>query len=557
MAILQTNVDSIIAQAQRAMADIGYDIAVQEKLGENPISLYKKNRFLSTGIKVLNNSVNGLTANQKRKIISCLIKEGELSKYSSTPLSFTPMVINQNNISSEGLITIENTVFVSKNGNDSTGMIERLDKPFFTWTAAINAAKSAYTISTTNRILIRGFSGYYNEGIILENGIDLDLGNCVIERTSGNYATLDDNNVAVDCVIYGGGIIKRSGTGSNAHGVYIQHSNSVINFTSRSVESSVGDAIKETGTNVFRTTINTSGGNGLYTTGGITHYFGNIKTTATTGIAARVSGEQHLYGNIISTSANSSAHGIQCDSGVQMLHGNITTGGGIGQYLVAGYQNIWGNIVSGGGVGMKVEAGTQGLTGYVTVTSGTGIIANGGSQDVFGYVINNAGAIGAQCNNSGTYQKILLGIICYSSTAKSAQCNGGQQDIKGILYSIGTGASIGAECNGGIQNIAAEDVLCFGNASGAAFTCNGGVQKYFGSNIKSGYPNVTPGYKTGGALVLKNCSIYVNGTANCITAGSAQDVVIYGGNLDSNKNANANITFRVGSITVDPTYVIY
>ena len=35
---------------------------------------------------------------------------------------------------------VENTVFVMKNGNDTTGVVERMDLPFLTINAAIAAA---------------------------------------------------------------------------------------------------------------------------------------------------------------------------------------------------------------------------------------------------------------------------------------------------------------------------------------------------------------------------------------------------------------------------------
>lgn len=102
-------------------------------------------------------------------------------------------------------INVANTVFVSKSGNDSTGLVERLDKPFLTITAARAALLSYYTgliaPSAINRILIKVFNGYYNEPIILDNFVDLDLSASVVTCTSSQL--IKDNGVAVDSIIYG------------------------------------------------------------------------------------------------------------------------------------------------------------------------------------------------------------------------------------------------------------------------------------------------------------------------------------------------------------------
>ena len=47
-------------------------------------------------------------------------------------------------------VTIQNTLYVAKNGNDSSGTRNRLDKPFLT----IFAANVGMAIKTTNVIII-------------------------------------------------------------------------------------------------------------------------------------------------------------------------------------------------------------------------------------------------------------------------------------------------------------------------------------------------------------------------------------------------------------------
>lgn len=102
-------------------------------------------------------------------------------------------------------VNVANTVFVSKSGNDSTGLVERLDKPFLTIAAARAALLAYYTgpnaPSSTNRILIKVQNGFYNEPIILANFVDLDLSSSIVTCTSSQL--IKDNGVAVDSIIYG------------------------------------------------------------------------------------------------------------------------------------------------------------------------------------------------------------------------------------------------------------------------------------------------------------------------------------------------------------------
>ncbi len=70
--------------------------------------------------------------------------------------------------------TVYNTVFVSDNGSDTTGLVQRPDKPFLTLAAARTAAITLSPTST-KRILIAVLSGRYTEQLVLYNYIDWDL----------------------------------------------------------------------------------------------------------------------------------------------------------------------------------------------------------------------------------------------------------------------------------------------------------------------------------------------------------------------------------------------
>ena len=128
--------------------------------------------------------------------------------------------INQPSVTSYFLkLEVDNTVFVMKNGNDVTGLVERFDKPFLTISAARTAALAYFTSRTqSDRVRIVVESGYYREPIYIDNFIDYDLGNSIIESTTVGIATIQVNennyiltaNGVPNAIIYGNAIIRCS-----------------------------------------------------------------------------------------------------------------------------------------------------------------------------------------------------------------------------------------------------------------------------------------------------------------------------------------------------------
>lgn len=123
-------------------------------------------------------------------------------------------------------ITVKNTVFVQKNGNDATGLVERFDKPFLTIQAAETAALAAFTSRTqTSRILIKVESGNYTGPITINDFIDYDLGNSVISNSSGSCikdkttAYTAVTNGAYSSIIYGNATFVGSASSSGTLGV--------------------------------------------------------------------------------------------------------------------------------------------------------------------------------------------------------------------------------------------------------------------------------------------------------------------------------------------------
>jgi hypothetical protein len=72
-----------------------------------------------------------------------------------------------------GSISYNNVVFVDPQfGNNATGLVERLDKPYQSISTALSAA-STLSPSSTNRILVYLRAGYYSASIVLVNNVDI------------------------------------------------------------------------------------------------------------------------------------------------------------------------------------------------------------------------------------------------------------------------------------------------------------------------------------------------------------------------------------------------
>lgn len=136
------------------------------------------------------NAPTGFKINNQQSIIisvdngSALIEISSNVDYTAT-LNF--------GIVGDNAIPVKNTVYVMKNGSDTTGLIERFDKPFLTIVAAINALRAGYPDATRNyqnRFKVIVEDGTYTESIIyLYPYIDIDFGNSVIYSWIRNDAS--------------------------------------------------------------------------------------------------------------------------------------------------------------------------------------------------------------------------------------------------------------------------------------------------------------------------------------------------------------------------------
>lgn len=144
-------------------------------------------------------------------------------------------------------IVVQNTVYVMKNGSDTTGLAERFDRPFLTFAAA-RAAAVALTPSATKRIRIIVESGTYMESIDLANYVDWDLGDSIVDGADFAHATIDDYTTfsgGVDSIIYGCADIRKSNfaAGSDRDAVLIRRDTTNLTIYCKKISSAVGNAI--------------------------------------------------------------------------------------------------------------------------------------------------------------------------------------------------------------------------------------------------------------------------------------------------------------------------
>lgn len=144
-------------------------------------------------------------------------------------------------------IVVQNTAYVMKNGSDTTGLVERFDKPFLTIGAAIAALNTAFPTRTIiSRVQVIVEDGTYVENINLQKYIDLYLGNSVID------GYISDNNVDFGAVndgiwhniIYGEAQLKRNTIGGNfGQSVILTKGNNNVLINCDLISCSINDAV--------------------------------------------------------------------------------------------------------------------------------------------------------------------------------------------------------------------------------------------------------------------------------------------------------------------------
>lgn len=498
------------------------------------------------------------------------------------------------------LPAFQNTIFVAKNGDDSTALTQFtaagnkgvLAYPFLTLAAARSAAVSL-TPSSTNRVRIIVFSGRYLEQLVLANCVDWDLTDSVIDLQTGAAYTIDDNNVSCDSLIQGQAIIRRSTAGTlgairtqnsgtnlrlfcnnidatQGHGIVCTNGVQFIRSTTINVSTSASyGAVCSAGRQQIETSFETCT-NGLNCTGGIQISKGNFQTI-TTYAAVCSGGTQYIYGN--STSIPTVA---SCSGGTQYLYGNHSCTTTTSAILCSstGNQYYYGNLTTSGtisdGAAYNSGSGLQYILGNITMT-GTGNALNNGSsgnQTFYGDIVSlNRVAF----NQSSGTQRIYGNSTVSAATSTTSIClsNGtGSQIIQGDLTIVtsGTGSGLRRSSGAGFQSFVGNLTMTGGTAF-KAITCAAGNQVIDGI-IQSDVTKVieaqggtirvrarvwTSGTdcdavsQTSGTLILDGATLVATGTGKSISDSSA--ATIYSPSC-ANKDVGTSVTLSNGPLTI-------
>jgi hypothetical protein len=136
-------------------------------------------------------------------------------------------------------LPIQNTLYVAKNGDDSTGTRNRLDKPYLTIAGASADAQAGDCVYV--------FSGTYNEPVtwVKDQVYYYFEPNAGVQETGTSNSAIGDNNEAKRIYIYG------HGTFSGYRAIYLQNLSSSIHLECSTLEGQLDGAYFSGGVNVY------------------------------------------------------------------------------------------------------------------------------------------------------------------------------------------------------------------------------------------------------------------------------------------------------------------
>jgi len=326
----------------------------------------------------------------------------------------------------EGIEVYTQTFVDQVYGDDSTGIVERLDKPFRTIAAATAAVLAAFPIALPRKkIVING--GVYFEQIVMYSFIDFELNNAVINTTGiAAPAITDAFNYASSEITGNGQILGQSGIFLFAGSKLLMQCDSIytMNGSCLDIRYGVLDLVcnsiyQDSDFNILYTgdsSTVTMQVNGIETISGMYSSIFSVATSATGFETLNAKSYIKSINPVILNGAGTSFIATMAGNGTQTFVGNISGANGVRNSSASGIQNIYGNLTTTNNALVMASTGFQyvwgNLTGtinFVTVLStGTGIqriygnvynesgtcldISGGGDTVVFGNVTTNTGA---------------------------------------------------------------------------------------------------------------------------------------------------------------------
>lgn len=461
--ITASYISTIIAQAQRAAADYSYKVSEKIKNGDDPDVLWKKLKICIDGADALQTN-NDLTNNEKQIIVDKILVCGDIAKYSGSPVTFSTVTVVQYQECDcetpeavDTSINVANTVFVSKDGVDSTGLRERFDKHFLTITAAQTAAVAGDTIVI--------YPGTYTDNSLGKNGITYHFMPGAHINTTGQifyvvtamslnitgYGSFTSDNKMFRFAAAGTfNVTCLNITQTGAYGVEavgIVSTNAVANITvlgkilcsDRGINVTTGGKAYITAKNVeaARLAFSNEGGSGsqLYVTADDILVTGSSANTDAC-VAVYGDGYTEIRSRMRLTNASSGwpvVYPVATFSGTIKTYGEIVSSAALA-IATAGLGTLYhyGNI-DGGGIALGT-ASTFYIYGNITSSiSGTAVIVQStGSLYIKGKVTNSASNANAHAitKSGGTLKLDGVHLVCTHASAYSINGLTTAQDIK-------------------------------------------------------------------------------------------------------------------------------
>lgn len=435
-------------------------------------------------------------------------------------------------------LPILNTTIVSKSGNDATGIVNRFDKPFLTFTAALNAVAAYYDgishpiPSATNPVGIIGYPGYYNENIELQDYVNIYADGCTIECTSGALATIDDNNNPVNVEVRFYEIINSSGS---ANCIRIRNAGSTVHITTTLLVASQGYNIYADNGELFVDAkfILNFFNNGI----GVYNISGNVTVNSSFLEVGGSSGRVFIHGSGGDTTINSNCFsaspngdiGDSSGSGNVTINGNCicsNSGNSALGLLGSGNITITGNVQSPGPYLNIAGSGIFTLYGDFKGSSASGTIIDLTAGTVFIYGNIDLGGFIGSANDGATGQLTIFGNITNTSDTPI------QLDVNSTMVVI---------CN--------SSVITAANPLNNTGTTNTMIL----NNCRIVQPANIDGLDVpSGTTIVNNCTIIVSGTGKDSSAASV--VKLYGVSQTPDL-VGAGATYQVGALIRDANVV--
>lgn len=539
MPFTTTDVNSYVAKAIRAVLSYIVTAVRLEKNGEDALPYYLKSRYLSAAIRNLRWTNNGFTNDEIEKIIHCMIECGDINDFSGDPITFPPVVILPQACCPTKLTDLTDGPMGTLVGQECKVLVIKCDT------------------SGTQKWELRkvGFQGTVL--FVSPDGDDLcgkpgDIMCHYATITAAQAAATDGSTIVIYPGTYSDHTLGKNGVR--------------YHFYPGAIISSTADV------NIFHLT-SAMGAATIWVTG---HGSFTLNATdASTYIFRADTTSSFIYAEVLDLTVGSSSRHAGCFPGVITLNGKSAYSTsdqssfefrGDGSIMTLDFtEDI---IISTNNPAINLK---NGLNGIMTVKAR--IIKSGSSGYATIYAENSVSSIlkiDAFLITNSNASGISVAFGGGSTAIKRATINANIESITGNTFVVDTlGAGADITVNGRIYNSnGGNAVVCI--STGSIVKVNGdiisdlsvpvsivaGILRLRG-NIYNNF-NDPSGHgisKTGGVLVLEDVTIKITDTtAYAVEAVTAQDVIVY----DARSNAdiqNANVTYKVNSITLDPSVV--